>query len=259
MRIATWNINGLNARLDYIRHWLEAVSPDVVGLQELKMQDEKFPHEAFRELGYFATTLGQKSWNGVAILSKKPVEASTRGLPGQEGFGARLISAKVDGVHFATVYCPNGKRLEHDDYGRKLEWFDDLLAWMNAEVRPSDPFVLCGDFNIVPTGLDSWNEERFAGDIFHTDAERERLASIQRWGLMDLWRETYPEEPGHTWWDYRGGAFHRRMGLRIDLILGTASIRTRVEDVFVSRDWRKKIEGLTPSDHAPVWADLSSG
>ena len=132
MRIATWNVNGLRARLEYILMWLNDRQPDVVGLQELKVTDEDFPHEPFIEAGYQVATHGQKSWNGVAILSRRPFELTQRGLPGQNDFGARLISADIDGLDFTTVYCPNGKDVAHADYPRKLRWFDDLAnLWLS--------------------------------------------------------------------------------------------------------------------------------
>ncbi|MFK7987362.1 MAG: exodeoxyribonuclease III [Sandaracinaceae bacterium] len=255
MRIATWNINGLRARLDYVGHFLRDVSPDVIGFQELKMEDTKFPHEAFEEMGYRALTHGQKSWNGVAILTKEEASLVQTGLPGQEEMGARLIAADVGGIRFATVYCPNGKTLEHEDFQRKLAWFDDLRGWLDTQ-DASAPLVLCGDFNIVPEPLDSWSEEKLGGGIFHTAAERARFQALRDWGFSDLFRHLRPEEAGHSWWDYRAGAFHKRMGLRIDMLLATAPVTERAESAHLLRDWRKKVEGLTPSDHAPVWVDL---
>jgi exodeoxyribonuclease-3 len=259
MRIATWNVNGMNARREYFERWLREVEPDVVGLQELKLEDPKFPAEAFEALGYRSYTHGQKSWNGVAVLAKEPCEVRQIGLPGQAEFGSRLIAVEVAGLTFVTVYCPNGKTLEHPDFRRKLGWFDDLFAWLASRYTPDAPLVLCGDFNIVPAALDSWDEAGLSGQIFHTPEERARFARLLDWGFVDLWRARRPSEPGHTWWDYRGGAFHRRHGLRIDLILATPSVAARVQDVQVSRDWRKKLDELTPSDHAPVWADLERG
>jgi exodeoxyribonuclease-3 len=261
VRIATWNINGLRARLDFVKLWLAEREPDVVGLQELKMQDEQFPHDVFEALGYRALTHGQKSWNGVAILSRLPVELIEAGLPGQLEFGARLIRARVgaadDLLDFTTLYCPNGKNTDHADFPRKLEWFESLRDWAANFVSDDTPSVLCGDFNIVPTGLDSWNEARFAGGIFHTRAEREHLERVAALGLRDLYREKHPESHEFSWWDYRGGAFHRKQGLRIDFILGTNAVIERVESVEIDRDFRKKKDGLTASDHAPVIADLS--
>jgi exodeoxyribonuclease-3 len=260
LRIATWNVNGLRARLDFVKLWLEDRAPDVVGLQELKMEDEKFPHAEFEALGYRAITHGQKSWNGVAILSRLPLEPIESGLPGQADFGSRLIRARVgEGetrVDFTTLYCPNGKNLDHADYPRKLAWFDDLHAWADGFVEEGTPAVLCGDFNIVPTPLDSWDEERLEGSIFHTDAERARMRALYDLGLHDLFRVGEPETRAFSWWDYRGGAFHRRQGLRIDFLLGTRAIIDRLRTTEIDRDYRKKKEGLTASDHAPVIATL---
>jgi exodeoxyribonuclease-3 len=256
MRIATWNINGLRARLDFLRLWLEARQPDVVGLQELKITDEEFPAAAFEELGYHAVTHGQKAWNGVAILAREPAELLQRGLPGEADAGARLLSVGVRDVRVTTVYCPNGKDVDHGDFPLKLRWFDALLDHWAGQPRDACA-VLCGDFNIVPGALDSWLGERGAGQIFHTDAERARFAALLELGLHDLFREKYPEQQAFSWWDYRGGAFHRGHGLRIDLILGSAAARARLADVVIDRDFRKKQQGLTASDHAPVWVDLT--
>ncbi|MGE0790887.1 MAG: exodeoxyribonuclease III [Sandaracinaceae bacterium] len=256
MRIATWNINGMNARGDYLKHWLRAVTPDLVGLQELKMTDDKFPAAELEALGYRATTHGQKSWNGVAVLSRGDVEVIQRGLPTQEDAGARLLSVRQGDLTFVTVYCPNGKTVEHEDFGMKLAWYDALIGYLEAELDPNAPLVVTGDFNVVPAPIDSWNEEKLHGRIFHTEPERERIQRLLDWGLVDAWRAVHPSEPGHTWWDYREGAFHKRQGLRIDLVLVTRPVMDRVEGAHLSRDWRKKVEGLTPSDHTPVWIDL---
>lgn len=255
MRIATWNVNGLRARLDFVLHWLAAREPDVVGLQELKLSDDQFPHDVFEHAGYQAVTHGQKAWNGVAILSRNPLAVTHVGLPGQEEIGARLISADVEGLSFTTVYCPNGKNVEHEDYPRKLAWFDALAAHFEGP-GTAEASVLCGDFNVCPTPLDSWNESRLAGHIFHTDEERARIVKLQELGHLDLFRALHPDERVYSWWDYRGGAFHRGQGLRIDFLLGTEPVRARTREVWVDRDYRKKQDGLTASDHAPVVADL---
>jgi exodeoxyribonuclease-3 len=256
MRIATWNVNGLRARLDFVLHWLRDRKPDVVGLQELKLSDDKFPHDVFEAEGYAAVVHGQKSWNGVAILCREPAELYQQGLPGQEDFGARLVTAEVAGLRFTTAYCPNGKSLEHDDYSRKLAWFDALATHLSARHDPAGAEVVCGDFNICPAALDSWNEDAHAGGIFHTAEERKRIQALFDWGLVDLFRERYPEEQAFSWWDYRGGAFHKKQGLRIDFLLATPSVQARCREVFIDREYRKKKEGLTASDHAPVIADL---
>jgi len=257
MRIATWNVNGLRARDEFVAHWLAARQPDVVALQELKLPDEKFPHEALEAQGYHAAVHGQKAWNGVAVLSRKPIEVLQQGLPGQEDFGARLVTARVEGVAVTSVYCPNGKTLEHDDYARKLAWYDALIAHWKTSSDPAEPAALCGDFNICPAPLDSWNEERFAGEIFHTDAERERFRVLLATGLVDVFRVRHPELQAFSWWDYRGGAFHKKQGLRIDFVLATAPLAERLRSVEIDRDYRKKQDGLTPSDHAPVIAEFA--
>jgi len=258
MRIATWNVNGLRARFEYLGHWLRARRPDVVGLQELKLTDEQFPHDELAELGYRAVCHGQKAWNGVAVLvpAGSEVEVVEQGLPDQEELGARLITARTGGLLFTTVYCPNGKSVGHEDFPRKLEWFDALAGHLAAGRAPDEPLVVCGDFNICPAAIDSWDEEALAGSIFHTDEERGRLRRLLDWGLLDLYRRTHPDRRAFSWWDYRGGAFHRGHGLRIDLVLATAPVAGRVAAAEIDRGWRKKHEGLTPSDHAPVVVDL---
>ena len=256
MRVATWNVNGLRARLEFVLAWLEERKPDVVGLQELKMTDEQFPIDTFHDAGYRVHTHGQKAWNGVAILTRSEAELVQSGLPGQDDFGARLITAQVDGLHFTTVYCPNGKNLEHDDYPRKLAWFDSLSEHLRSSGDPGRDEIICGDFNICPTDLDSWNPEGNKEAIFHTTAERERLMALDTYGMTDLFRKLHPEEQAYSWWDYRGGSFHRGHGLRIDFIYGTPSVQERVDAVTIDRDWRKKRGDLKASDHAPVYCDL---
>ena len=255
MRIATWNVNGLRARLDFVAHWLQSREPDVVGLQETKVSDHDFPHETFQALGYHAHVHGEKAWNGVAVLSRTPAEADVRGLPGRETNGARLLRVRVAGLDFATVYCPNGKTLDHPDFRMKLAWFDALRDYL-ATVDSGSAFVIGGDFNIVPAALDCWQGEAADGSIFCTEEERTRYRSLLDLGLTDLFRHLHPDARKFSWWDYRGGSFYRGMGLRIDMLLGTAAVASRVRHVEIDRDYRKKKEGLTASDHAPVFADL---
>jgi len=254
MRIATWNINGMRARQEFILHWLRARKPDLVGLQELKMQDDSFPQALFEAEGYQVLTHGQKSWNGVAILSRLPAELVDRGLPGQEAFGARLISARVGGLTFTTVYCPNGKSLDHEDYPKKLAWYEDLQAHLAGQ---DGDRIVCGDFNVCAAPIDSWAGESSVGQLFHTDAERAALNKLLELGLTDVFRARHPELQKFSWWDYRGGSFHRKQGLRIDLLLASSGVLERVEQIEHDRDYRKKKEGLTASDHAPVYIDLA--
>jgi len=178
------------------------------------------------------------------------------GLPGQEQFGARLVSAAAGGLRFTSVYVPNGKQVQHDDYPRKLAWLDRLSSHVQETEAESGDTVLCGDFNICPEPLDSWNEERFAGTIFHTDEERTLYRKLLDCGYTDLYRKAFPDKQEFSWWDYRGGSFHRGHGLRIDFLLATESLASRLRSVQIDREFRKKIGEFKPSDHAPVIADL---
>lgn len=255
MKVATWNINGLKARLNFLRLWLDDRQPDLVGLQELKMTDAVFPHEAFAELGYTAIVHGQKSWNGVAVLSRLPMRAVQVGLPGEADMGSRLLHVQVaDWLDFVTLYCPNGKSLEHADYGRKLAWFESLHTYLQNHA--GDHALVGGDFNIVPTPQDSFRGEAGTGNLFCTVAERRGLQNLYDLGLHDLYRTAEPDSTEFSWWDYRGGAFHRGQGLRIDFLLGTQSVGASTSAVYIDRDYRKKHNGLTASDHAPVIAEL---
>jgi exodeoxyribonuclease-3 len=256
MRIATWNINGLRARLDFLLHWLRARQPDIVGLQELKVDDEGFPHAELQAVGYQAVAHGQKAWNGVAILSREPATVLQKGLPGEDDLGARLITATVGGLTFSTVYCPNGKDVDHPDFPRKLQWLESLAGHLKTRHSPVEAMVLCGDLNICPAPLDSWNEAALRGQIFHTDEERAGFRRLVDWGLADLFRKLYPDSQTFSWWDYRAGAFHKNQGLRIDFLLATRPVARRVRQVEIDREYRKKQVGLTASDHAPVMADL---
>ncbi|MBM4266001.1 MAG: exodeoxyribonuclease III [Deltaproteobacteria bacterium] len=255
MRIATWNINGLTARQSFLEHWLAARSPDLVGIQEIKTADDKFPHMAFAAAGYQAVTHGQKGWNGVAVLSRERVEIVQRGLPGHEE-SARFLHVRAGELDFITVYCPNGKTLQHEDFPRKLEWYDALADHLARTVDPSKPAVLCGDMNVCPAPLDSWNDALFAGQIFHTDAERSRFRRLLEIGFVDAFRSLHTDARTFSWWDYRAGAFHKGQGLRIDFLLATPTVMKRVRSVEIDRDYRKKKDALVPSDHAPVLADL---
>ena len=261
MRIATWNVNGLRARLEYIQRWLAARRPDVVGLQELKAAEDQFPFEVFRQLGYEAAVHAQKGWNGVAVLSRLPMRAVRCGLPGQEDAGARLLHCGVETegggeLGFATVYCPNGKDTTHEDFPRKLAWYDSLRAYLDG-VDTGAPFVLCGDFNVVPAALDGWRGAAADGTIFCTAQERKRYQAVLARDLTDLYRHLRPAEQAFSWWDYRAGAFPRNQGLRIDFLLGTRAVTERLRDVVIDRDYRKKKDGHLSSDHAPVYADIA--
>lgn len=257
MKIATWNVNGLRARLDFVLHWLRARKPDIAGFQELKVEAEDFPFQELENEGYHTLAHTQKAWNGVAILSRMEGDLAQKGLPGQEDLGARLIAVDFPDLRYVTVYCPNGKSVGHGDFFRKLSWLDALADYLEEDCRNGKPVMVGGDFNLCPTPLDSWNESGLQGKIFHTEQERSRFQRLLDLGLHDLYRESHPDEAAFSWWDYRGGAFHRGQGLRIDLLLATKTVLDRVSSVEIDRDYRKKKDGLTTSDHAPVIAVIN--
>ena len=254
MRIATWNINGLRARKEFVEIWLKERQPDLVGFQELKMQEADFPHEFFEALGYTTFVHGQKSWNGVAILSKAGGKLIQKGLEGKDDLEARLITIEVNGFEFTTCYCPNGKDIDHPDYIGKLDWYDNLISLSKKSEYKNR--ILCGDFNIVAKPNDSWKGEKATGEIFHTQEERLRMKQLKSTGLEDLYEIKHADEQMFTWWDYRGGSFHRKHGLRIDTILATKGITKKTNAFVIDRDFRKKKGELTPSDHAPVYIDI---
>lgn len=257
MLLATWNVNGIRARSQLLADWLAARKPDVVCLQELKVVDDKFPHLELGAAGYHAVVGGQQGYNGVAILAREKPSLVMRALPGAPSAGARFVVANVAGLEVATVYVPNGKTLMHADYTMKLQWLESLAAFVASRTRNGAPLVLGGDFNVCATDLDSYGGIRFQGQIFHTDQERAPITQMMACGLVDLYRQKYPDAPGYSWWDYRAGAFHKNWGMRLDLLLAAAPVAARVKDVYVDRDYRKKSKaGAVPSDHAPVVAEL---
>ncbi len=255
MRIATWNVNGLRSRLDFVKIWLRERQPDVVALQELKLEDDRFPHAELEAEGYFAAVHGQKAWNGVAVLAREKPDMVQSGLPGEAELGSRLLTARVGGLIVTSLYCPNGKHVEHEDFQRKLAWFESLADHLEATSMSTHPAIVCGDFNVCPQGIDSWNEAGKVGKIFHTRAERRSFQNLLALGFIDLYRRQHPDRQAFSWWDYRAGSFHKNTGLRIDFLLGSSGV-AEVREIEIDRDFRKKQDGLTPSDHAPVWADI---
>ncbi|NUP12416.1 MAG: exodeoxyribonuclease III [Polyangiaceae bacterium] len=260
MRIVTWNVNSMAARLDFVLDFLQTRSPDIVCVQELKLPDEGFPHLAFEQAGFRALTYGQAQWNGVGVLVRKSVDPEplivSTGLPGHEPMGSRLITVKAAGLSVTSAYVPNGKTVAHPDYKAKVAWLGGLADFVEKNLDPNGHTILAGDFNVVPGDLDTWDPVGHVGAIFHTDAERGPLERLRALGLQDLFREKNPDLQSFSWWDYRAGAFHKKQGLRIDLVYGSKSVVSRVREVSIDRDFRKKREGRIPSDHAPVIVDI---
>jgi exodeoxyribonuclease-3 len=257
MRIATWNVNSLKARLPRVETWLEYAQPDVLCLQETKLADDAFPQLTFEALGYESVHHGQGRWNGVAILSKVGLGDVVSGFGDladpYEG-DARLLAATCAGVRVVTVYVPNGRAVGTEFYDRKLVWLRTLRDWLDATASPGDELVLMGDFNVAPDDRDVWSPKAFEGDTHVTPPERAAVAALEEWGLVDAFRSLYDQDRLFSYWDYRRGDFHEHRGMRIDLVLVSPPVAKRVTWALVDRNARK---GQQPSDHAPVVVDLA--
>ena len=249
MRIVTWNVNSVRARLPRVLDWLASAQPDVLCMQELKCQEHQFPLEAFEDLGYNVEIYGQKSWNGVAIASRTPLSGVIRGVPDPDDAQARGMAAIAGGVMIVNLYVPNGQEVGSDKYAYKLQWLDKLRAWIDDETAPDDDVVVCGDFNICPDDRDVYDPPAWQGRILCSAPERERFEALKGWGLTDALRHLHEDAGIYTWWDYRAAMFRRGLGLRIDHHLVTPSILARVQAVEVDLEARK---GEKPSDHAPL-------
>jgi exodeoxyribonuclease III len=256
MRIATWNVNSLKARLPRVEEWLEYARPDVLCLQETKLADAAFPHLAFQALGYEVAHHGDGRWNGVAICSRVGLDEVVNGFA--QGLDAdrdtRLVTARCGGVSVTSVYVPNGRSLEDEHYQYKLQWLATLREHLSTVASPEQAVAVCGDFNVAPDGRDVWDEARFVGTTHTSEPERRALARLEDWGLRDAFREHYAEDRLYSYWDYRAGDFHQHRGMRIDLLLLSASLADAVDWALVDRNARK---GKQPSDHAPVFVDVA--
>jgi exodeoxyribonuclease-3 len=256
MRLATWNVNSLKARLDRVLAWTERHQPDVLCMQETKLADDAVPLVDFAALGYEVAHHGSGTWNGVAIASKVGLADWAGGLPDTEDWtddGGRFLVATCGDVRVATVYVPNGRVVGSEFYAAKLEWLDQLNAWLRAANDPSTSLVLCGDFNVAPSDNDVWDPAAAHGGTHVSPPERERIARLEAWGLTDVLGRFHPEPGYFTWWDYRAGHFHKNFGMRIDHVLATAPLAARAVSAERDRDARKPstYPGI-PSDHAPV-------
>ena len=259
MRVVTWNVNSLKARQARVERWIEAFAPDVVCLQETKLADGAFPALAFEALGYESFHHGEGRWNGVAVLSRVGLADPVTGFgPGIEpDTDARLAWATCGGVRVASCYVPNGRALGHDHYHYKLGWLDRLRAALDAQADPGAPALVCGDFNIAPEDRDVHDPAAFSDATHTSPAERERLGRLLEWGLVDVFREHHHDAGLFTWWDYRAGDFHKRRGMRIDLVLGTRPAAEATAFALVDRNERKGPKNDPPSDHAPLFVDLA--
>ncbi|MGZ0230249.1 MAG: exodeoxyribonuclease III [Acidimicrobiales bacterium] len=256
MRIATWNVNSLNARMPRVEEWLALTQPDVLCMQETKMKNEAFPALAFQALGYESFHHGEGRWNGVAILSKvgledPAIDFDDGGEPDQD---ARICWATCDGVRVASAYIPNGREVDHDHYHYKLDWFGRLRKHLDTACDPSQQVAVLGDYNVAPEDRDVWDLKHFEGGTHITPRERAALQDVVDWGLIDVFRQRFPDDDGlYTYYDYQAGRFYKRQGIRIDLILATQTLADRTGLVIVDRNARK---GDKPSDHCPLVAEF---
>jgi exodeoxyribonuclease III len=266
VRIATWNVNSLNARIEKVWWWLERAQPDVLLMQETKLADEAAPVEAFAKHGYQLAHHGEGRWNGVAIASRgqlsdvvsnfaEPLRPAGAEPHEHEPLReARMIAASCGGVRVVSVYAPNGRSVDSIFFRAKLAWYQRLLQWLQRTCDPAEPLVIGGDFNVAPTDADVWDPAACAGGTHVSAEERDAFAQLLAWGLCDSYREQHAEPARFSWWDYRAGNFQKNYGMRIDHLLATRSLFERVRGSEIDREARKGKP--TPSDHAPVLIDV---
>jgi exodeoxyribonuclease-3 len=269
MRIATWNVNSLRARLEKVGWWLERARPDVLLMQETKLGDADAPHATFGAAGYTLAHHGEGRWNGVAIASRVGLEdvvanfgeplrpPATPDVADDEPLAeARMVSAVCGGVRVVSLYAPNGRTVDSPFYHAKLAWYARLARWLAEAADPGQPLVLGGDFNVAPADADVWDPAACHGGTHVSAPEREAFRRLCAWGLADAYRLRHPEAQRYTWWDYRAGNFHKNFGMRIDHLLVTAPVAARVVAAEIDREARKGKP--VPSDHAPLSIDLDA-
>lgn len=257
MRIATWNVNSITARLPRLLAWLESSGTDVLCIQETKTTAEQFPAAELRELGYESVVNATGRWNGVALVSRVGIDDVTTGLPGGPDYDGiqepRAISATCGPARVWSVYVPNGREVDHAHFAYKLQWFEALKAAVAADSAGDRPFAVLGDFNVAPTDADVWDPSLFEGATHVTPAERAALAALREAGLSDVVPRPLKYDRPFTYWDYRQLGFPKNRGMRIDLVYGNEAFTKAVTDSYVDREERK---GKGASDHAPVVVDL---
>jgi exodeoxyribonuclease-3 len=253
MKIATWNVNSMNVRLPHVLEWLDANQPDVLVLQEIKQLTEAFPTEALQEIGYASVANGQKTYNGVAVISRNPATDPVFEFPGFEDPQRRVLAATVDGVRVVDLYIPNGQEVGSEKYDYKLSWLAALQKFLEDELTRHEKLVVLGDFNIAPADADVHNPEKWGEAILCSPLERKALTALLDLGLTDVFRQFEQAEKSFSWWDYRAAGFRRNAGLRIDLILSTDALTKCCTASYVDKEprtWER------PSDHAPVVAEF---
>ncbi len=251
LKLASWNVNSLRVRLPHLLDWLAAQQPDIIGLQETKLQDENFPVSALDEAGYNVVANGQKTYNGVAILARQPrvLDEVERELPGLDDTQRRFLAVTCGGVRFINLYVPNGSEVGSDKFQYKLDWLEALIAYLKQQQRQYPHLVVAGDFNIAPEDRDVYDPEAWRGSVLVSEPEREKFRQITRLGLHDSFRLFEQPEASYSWWDYRAAAFRRNLGLRIDHILVSGDLTDKVVSADIDKQPRKRER---PSDHAPL-------
>jgi exodeoxyribonuclease III len=255
MKIATWNVNSLTVRLPHVLDWVKTARPDVLALQEIKLLTEVFPLESLTEIGYHAIASGQKTYNGVATLSRELAADPVTDIPDFEDPQRRVLVTTIEGVRVVNLYVPNGQRLGSLKYEYKLNWLAALRDYLAVEMSVHEHLVVLGDFNIAPADPDVYDPVKWGEDIHCSPAERAALKELLKLGLVDVFREFEQPEKSFSWWDYRAGRFRRNAGLRIDLILASPALAARCTASYIDREprgWER------PSDHAPVIAEFAS-
>ncbi len=255
MRIASWNVNSLRVRLPHLEEWVKLAKPDVLALQETKLEDPAFPHAEIAALGYAHRAVsGQKTYNGVALLSRAPITDVQVGIPGFDDPQRRVIAGTIDDVRVVDLYVVNGQAVGSERFAYKLDWLARLRDWLAQEIARHPRLVVLGDFNIAPADIDVHDPAAWHEAVLCSTPERDALRAIQALGLVDSFRELHPQAGEFSWWDYRQGAFRRNIGLRIDLVLVSDALRPRLAAAGIDRvprTWER------PSDHAPAWIDLA--
>lgn len=253
MKLATWNVNSLSVRLPQVLDWLAANPVDVLALQELKLTDDKFPHQAFKDAGYESVCFGQKTYNGVALISKTNATDLIKNIPGFDDEMARVITGTVDGIRVVGAYFPNGQEPGSEKFEYKMEWLKGLRSWLKTEILSHPNLVLMGDFNITTDDADVWDPIALEGTIHCTDEERYELAALKALGLVDAYRLFPQAAKSFSWWDYRNAGFRRNQGLRIDYVLVSKALSSQTKACIIDKTPRKNER---PSDHAPVVVEI---
>lgn len=252
MQITTWNVNSLNVRLPHLLAYLSEYKPDIIALQETKLPDEKFPLAEIEAAGYRAVFSGQKTYNGVAIISREEASDIISDIPDLDDPQRRVLAATINGVRIINVYIPNGQEVGSEKYVYKFRWLNAFIPFLQSEMDSHSRLVLLGDYNITPGDFDVHDPSRWQGKITCSEPEREAFAQLLNLGLRDSMRELHPDKPMFSWWDYRMNAFRRNWGIRIDHLLVTPAMQPLMAGV--ASDYRARER---PSDHAPVWVDFA--